>query len=63
MDGGNTVGVRGLVDSKGTWPTKSTKQGSHGLTETEVISMGPACVCTRSSVYVTTVSSLFLWDS
>lgn len=35
-------------------------QGSGGLTMTEVASTVPARVFTRSSVYVTTVSLLFL---
>lgn len=29
------VGVRGVEDTRGTWPTESTKQGSWVLTETE----------------------------
>lgn len=32
------------------WPSKTTKQGTHGLTETEMTSMEPARVCTRSSM-------------
>lgn len=31
--GGRIVGTRGVKDTLGTWPTESTKQGSHGLTE------------------------------
>lgn len=40
-----------IEDTRRTWPTKSPEQGS-GLTETEVASTGPACVCTRSSVCI-----------
>lgn len=36
-------------DRRRTWTTKSTKQGSHGLTETKVASTRPAWICTRSS--------------
>lgn len=41
-----------MEDSKRTCPTESTKQGSHGLTETEVASPGLAWVCPRSSEYM-----------
>lgn len=34
------------------WPTESTKQGSHGLTETEMSSVGPAWIIRKSSVYI-----------
>lgn len=34
-EGRKTVGVRGDGDTKRTYSTKSTKQGSHGLTENE----------------------------
>ena len=35
------VGVRGVEDSKRTWPKDSSKLGSHGLTETEAANLGP----------------------
>ena len=41
-----------MEDTRRTWPTESTKQGSHGLTETEAAIMDPALVCTRSSDYI-----------
>lgn len=43
-------GVRG--DIRRTWPTESNKQGSHGLKETEMSSVGPACICIKSSVHM-----------
>jgi hypothetical protein len=42
-----------MEDTK-TSPTKSTKQGAYGLTETDVASMGPHGSGLRSSAY-------FLW--
>ena len=38
-----------MEDTRRTWPTKSTKQDSHGLTETEAKKHRPAWVCTRFS--------------
>lgn len=32
---GKTVGPRGMEDTRRTWPIDITKQGSHGLKETE----------------------------
>lgn len=37
-----------MEDTRRIWPTKPTKQDSHGLTETEVASTGLAHVCTKS---------------
>jgi hypothetical protein len=45
------VGVRGIKDTRRTWPTESTKQGSQGLTETEMTVTEPAWVSARSSAY------------
>lgn len=42
--GGKSVGVREMEDSRSIWTTESTKQGSYGLKETEVASMGTAMV-------------------
>lgn len=47
-----------MEDMRKTWPTVSTKQCSVGLTEIEVASMGPVCICTRFSVYT---SWLLVW--
>lgn len=38
-----------MEDTKGTWPTDSTKQGSCGLTETEEAGTEPARVCPWSA--------------
>lgn len=44
---------------------KSTKQGSHGLTETEAESVMAAWVCARSLhiIYIMAISFVSLWDS
>jgi hypothetical protein len=41
-----------MEGTRRTWPTESTKQGSHGLLETEVASTVPTRVCTRSSMHM-----------
>lgn len=51
-----------IEDIRGTWSTKLTKHGSHGLTEMELSSMGPTWVCLRTSAYVMAVSGVFLRD-
>lgn len=43
-----------MDDTRSTWATKSSKQGSHGLTETEVARTGSSRGCPRSS-------ELMLW--
>lgn len=35
-----------------TWPTKSTKHGSYGFTKTEMTSIEPSWVSTRSTAYI-----------
>jgi hypothetical protein len=39
----------GLEDNRRTWPTESTKQGSHGFTENEIrglhVSDQVLCIC------------------
>lgn len=52
-----------MEDTRRAWPTESAKPSSHGLTETEAENIGPARVCTRSSVHVVAVSLMFLWHS
>ena len=42
----------GMEDTKRTWTTESTKQGSNLHTETEAASTESAWICTRSSVYL-----------
>lgn len=54
---GNTEGEERLQESERMedtriWLIESNKQSSYRHTETEAISMGPAKVCTRSSVYL-----------
>jgi hypothetical protein len=51
---------KGMEDNRRTWPTESTKQGSHGFTEAEVASMMPARDCARSSVYILWLLSVFV---
>jgi hypothetical protein len=46
-------GARGFKETTFIWPTESTKQGSEGLTETEVTIRKPVRVWARSSAYVT----------
>ena len=41
-----------MENSKRTWPTETTKQGSYGLTRTEVASKVPSRVFTIGSVYM-----------
>ena len=41
-----------VEDGSGTWPTGSTRQASHGRTESEVASMDPEWILTRSSAYM-----------
>ena len=41
-----------IDNTRRTWLIESTKHSSHGLTETETASIGPARVCTRSSVWM-----------
>lgn len=56
---------REVEDTRRTWFTESTKQGSYRLTETKEASMGTARVCTRSSniyIYIMAVSLVFLHD-
>ena len=53
------VGVRGNLDTGRIWYTKSTKQGSYGLTDTEMERTGPARIC----VFVLALIVLLLWDS
>ena len=53
-----------MEDTRRTWPTESTKQGSHELTETKVAITGPAWVCIRSTVlHVMAVNLVFLYSS
>lgn len=47
---------RGMKDMRRTWPTKLSKQGSYGLTESEMASTGLVWVCIRSSAYDIAVS-------
>lgn len=46
------LGVRGVQDTWRVWAMESTKQGSRGLRETEVIITKPVFVCTRFSTYM-----------
>lgn len=41
-----------MGDTRRTWPTELTEQGSYGLPETETANMGPSWLCTRSYVYI-----------
>lgn len=41
-----------MEGTRRTWSTTSTKQGSRGFTEVEMVSQGPAWVCTRFFVHV-----------
>lgn len=50
----------GMEDTRRAWPTESTKQDSHGLTETKAASVGSAWLCTRSYVHVQAVTLVFL---
>jgi hypothetical protein len=50
-----------IEETRRRWATEFTKQGSHGLTETEAANMEPKKICTRS--YVIAVSVVLLWDS
>ena len=52
-----------MEDSRRTWPNESAKQELHGLTENEEASTERlAWFCTRASVYVLSVSLVFLWE-
>jgi hypothetical protein len=53
----------GMEDKRRIWSTKSTRQGSYGLADTEVASMGPARISAKFSEYVMAVILAFLWDS
>jgi hypothetical protein len=44
------------------WPTKPTKEGSYRVTETVETGIGPARICTVSSVYMLFLL-VFLRDS
>lgn len=59
-----------MEDRRRTWPTKSTKQGSYGFTETgdkhraykglyQVICIYVVVIC----IYVVVASLVFLWES
>lgn len=54
------LGAKGMEDTRRTPSTKSTKQGTYGLTETEAACTGPAGVCVRSLLYAVAVSLVFL---
>lgn len=45
------TGRKDCTSQRGWRKAGERKQGSYGLSETEVASMRPACACTRSSVY------------
>lgn len=47
-----------MEDTRRTWHTESTNQGTYGLRETEVANTG-LYVC----VYAVAVSLVFIWDS
>lgn len=47
-----------MEDTRRTWLTGSTKQGSRGFTETEAPSTGPVWFCPRSSAHIL---SLLAW--
>ena len=47
----------GMEDTRRTRSLGSIKQGSHGLTESESVSTGPAWVCTRSSLRMLKLSA------
>lgn len=48
-----------MENTRKTCLNKSTKQGSHGLTETTVLSMKPTWVCTSSSAYVSLLLAFY----
>lgn len=52
-----TVALQRGQGHQGNRARESTKQGSWGLTETEVAVREPAWVCVRSSAYMCAVSS------
>lgn len=48
---GGLYELESMEDTRRTWPTQSTKQGLHGLTETGAVIMRSAWVSTRFCVY------------
>ena len=44
--------VRRVEETRRTWLSESTKQGTHELMKSEAASTGPTWVYTRSSIYI-----------
>lgn len=56
--GGKILKSLGIKETRRTWPTHSTRQGSYGQAENEAASTGPSWVCIRPSV---PMLELFPW--
>lgn len=61
--GGEIIEIGGMEDTRRTWSTESVKLGSYGLIETEAARISFVGVYTKSSVNVTAIIFVFLWNS